>query len=314
MRTLHERVGAKRDWEATFSSWAQPPGDSEQQRCDNAVSAIRNAISRSSKLNRRAIRVFPQGSYRNRVNVRRESDVDVGVMCYDAFFGDYPAGKGNADFGNVDSDYSYGQFKNELEEALIGHFGRGAVLRGNKAFDVKETTYHVEADVVPLFEYRHYYDNGRYLCGVALLPDKGWSIQNYPERLLDTWPRINQHYENAVEKNTATGRAFKGVVRILKSARNEMDEAGIQAAAPICGFLLECLAWNVPNSCFSHSTWDARIQAVLLHLWSNTKDAQQCHEWTEVNDIKYLFRSGQPWTLVNTHAFVDAAWSYIGVR
>lgn len=47
------------DWESTFASWAKPPGKTEQQRCENAEKAIRNAIAASSKLNRRNI----QGIY-----------------------------------------------------------------------------------------------------------------------------------------------------------------------------------------------------------------------------------------------------------
>jgi len=32
------------DWEVQFREWAKPPGTTEQERSDNAVSAIRNAI------------------------------------------------------------------------------------------------------------------------------------------------------------------------------------------------------------------------------------------------------------------------------
>ena len=63
-------------WEDTFSAWAAPPGKTEQDRCDNAVSAIRNAIRADSKLQQKNLTVFPQGSYRNRVNVRKDSDVE----------------------------------------------------------------------------------------------------------------------------------------------------------------------------------------------------------------------------------------------
>ena len=303
-----------RDWESQFTTWAQPPSQTETDRCENAIKAIKNAIARSPKLNRRQIKVFPQGSYRNRVNVRKDSDVDVGVMCHDVFLYHYPPGKTGADFGNIAGGYPFPQFKNELEEALVGYFGRAAVRRGNKAFDIHETTYHVEADVAPLFEFRHYYESGNSLCGVALIPDKGWRIENYPERLLDDWPRIDQHYENGIAKNMATNRVFKGVVRILKSLRNEMETAGIAAATPIPGFLIESLVFNAPDACFKHSTWDAVVQTVLLHLWSNTKDDPSCHEWVEVNGIKYLFRASQKWTREQAHAFIDAAWSYVGVR
>ena len=174
-----------RDWEDTFSLWAQPPSKTEEQRSDNAITGIRTAVNRSSKLNQRKIKVFIQGSYRNRVNVRQNSDVDLGVMLYDAFLGEYPEGKTRADFGNVDVDYRYSQFKNELEEALVDRFGRAAVTRGNKAFNIRENTYRVEADVVPLFEFRQYLESGNYRAGVALVTDQGRRIENYPERLVN---------------------------------------------------------------------------------------------------------------------------------
>ena len=303
-----------RDWEGTFNSWAQPPGKTEEQRSENAIRGIRHAINRSSKLKNRQIRVFTQGSYRNRVNVLKDSDVDVGVMLYEYFLVQYPEGKGAADFNHSDADYSFSQFKNELEEALVAHFGRAAVKRGNKAFNIRETTYHVEADVAPFFEFRQYWENGLYRAGVALRTDRGVKIENYPERLVDYWPSTPLHYENGVSKNNDTSRRFKGVVRILKKIRNEMEEAGSSSAKAIPGYLLECMTWNVPNEGFASPTWDARIQAVLLHTWSNTKDDARCKSWREVDDIKYLFHASQPWTRAGAHTFIDEAWSYVGVR
>ena len=129
-----------RDWESAFKFWAQPPSKTEEQRSENAIGAIRNAVKGSSKLKQRSTKVFTQGSYRNRVNVRQDSDVDVGVMLYDYFLGEYPEGKTKADFDLSDVDYSFSQFKNELEEALVAHFGRKAVTRGNKAFNIKENS------------------------------------------------------------------------------------------------------------------------------------------------------------------------------
>ena len=82
-----------RDWEQEFRKWATSPSETEQKRCENAISAIKNAITKSEALKHRRTRVFVQGSYRNRVNVRKESDVDVGVLCDETFFPQYPAGK-----------------------------------------------------------------------------------------------------------------------------------------------------------------------------------------------------------------------------
>ena len=127
-------------WEEVFSEWAKAPGKTEKARCDNAVSAVRNAVNNSPKLKHRGVKVFPQGSYRNRVNVRQDSDVDVGVLCYDSYFYRYPPGVTDAHVGNTDppASYTYRQFKDDLEEALVAHFGRSAVKRGNKALDVHE--------------------------------------------------------------------------------------------------------------------------------------------------------------------------------
>ncbi len=70
-----------RNWENEFSQWARPPGKNEDERCENAIKAIRNAIDKSDKLKDHSLKVFPHGSYRNRVNVRQDSDVDVGPCC-----------------------------------------------------------------------------------------------------------------------------------------------------------------------------------------------------------------------------------------
>ena len=302
-----------RDWESTFKFWAQSPSKTEEQRSENAIGAIGNAVRSSSKLNHRGIYVFTQGSYRNRVNVRQDSDVDIGVMLHDFFLEQYPTGKTRADFGISAGSYEYSRFKNELEEALVTHFGRAAVKRGNKAFNIRENTYHVEADVVPVFEFRQYWEHGGYRAGVALVSDRGVRIENYPERLLSYWPSTPLHYENGNTKNTATSRRYRGLVRILKKIRNEMDDAGSSSAKAVPGYLLECMSWNVPNTAFTGATWVARVQAVLLHLWSNTKDDSTCKTWCEVDNIKFLFRGSQPWTRAAANAFILDAWSNVGI-
>ena len=293
-----------RDWESAFSLWAKPPGKTEEQRIGNAIKAIKNAIAASSKLNTRDIKVFTQGSYRNNTNIRQDSDIDVGVVCYDVFFPDYPEGTTDETFGNIDGKYNYSTFKNEVEEALVNYFGRQSVTRGNKAFDIKENTYHVDADVVPFFEHRRYSSNGEYEEGVELRPDNGTPLK------VINWPE--QHYSNGVSKNNDTGRSYKSIVRILKKLSNEMDEAGIPQAKNIMGFLVECLVWNVPNENFNYSTWYSNVRACLAFLFNNTRKDEECSEWGEVSELKYLFRPAQKWTRPQAHGFIDAAWDYIG--
>jgi hypothetical protein len=42
--------------------------------------------------------------------------------------------------------------------------------------------------------------------------------------------------------------------------------------------------------------------------------SQDCTEWGEINELKYLFRISQPWTMEQAHAFVSAAWDYLGFK
>jgi len=116
-----------RNWEDIFSDWAKPPGKTEEQRSENAIKAIKNAIAASPKLNTRGIKVFTQGSYRNNTNVRQDSDVDVGIVCHDVFFPIYPEGTTKETFGNKDGDYNYSTFKNEVEAALVNYWYRSKV-------------------------------------------------------------------------------------------------------------------------------------------------------------------------------------------
>lgn len=291
-----------RDWEAQFRDWAKPPGKTEEERCNNAVSAVRNAIKASDKLRVRGVSVFAQGSYRNNTNVRQDSDVDVGILCTDTFFYALPEGTTTEMFGIAPASYGYAQFKNEVEEALVNYFGRSAVTRGNKAFDIHETTYHVEADVAAFFEHRRYSVGGRYLQGAELRTDR-------EDRRVINWPE--QHYENGCSKNNATGTRFKSVVRVLKALSSEMTENRV-SAGDIPGFLIECLVWNVANDSFLHSSYADDVRATLVFLYEHTKTDETCHEWGEVSELKYLFSPVQKWTRQQANAFTCAVWSYVG--
>lgn len=294
-------IGSQRDWERQFHVWGSPPGQREQTRCENAMKEVRAAINASAKLNRRNIRVFPQGSYRNRVNVRQDSDVDIGVECEDVFFYDLPSGTTLATFGCSPGTYDYAQFKNEVAEALVDYFGYGVVTRGDKAFDIKATQRQVEADVAPFFQHRRYNADGTFHQGVELRPDSGGSIVNWPE----------QHYSGGVDKHSRTSDRFKKVVRIVKCLRNEMNEKGRSAAKPIPSFFIECLVFNAANNFFGNAKWRDDVLGVLAFISVNTANEQLCSQWLEVSGIKWLFRGGQKWTREQAHDFANAAQAYI---
>lgn len=71
-----------------------------------------------------------------------------------------------------------------------------------------------------------------------------------------------------------------------------MADHGLVEAKPIQSYLIECLVWNAPNSCFGHSRYYDDVRAVIISVWNNTRTDEACHEWGEVNEMKYLFRAG----------------------
>jgi len=297
-------------WEDKFQNWAKPLSDTQQEKCDNAERAIKDAINDDSILSAVTIEVKPQGSYKANTNIRHDSDVDIRACLKSTFFYALPQGTTNRpeDFGIVPVSTSYKDFKNNVENALVNKFGRRSVIRGNKAFDIHENTYRIDADVVAAYEYRWY--TGRfnldgtphYHEGVKFFADDGEEIINWPE----------QTYTNGVTKNIATGRRYKSLVRIIKRLRNEMQEAQIEAAVDIASFLIESLVWNAPDEAFGYETLYEDIKYVLAHCYNHTLDDAKCGEWGEVNELKYLFRASQPWTRQQAHSFLSTAWENIG--
>lgn len=290
--------------EHQFASWAAPPSPTETARMNNAETAVKKAIAASGKLKNRSIRVFAQGSYRNRVNVRSDSDVDIAILCTDTFFWEGPPGTTLESFGYSDATYHYPQFRQEVGEALRSYFASGVVTEGDKAFDISGNTYRVEADVAPFFEHKRFLANGSEIQGVEMRPNSGGQIINWPD----------QHYENGVAKNDSTSRAFKGNVRILKALRYRMSGEGYDSADAVTSFLMECLVFNVPDSDFAYLTWSDRFRSVLGYLYNNTQSDDLCRQWIEVSGLKWLFHPTQPWTRSETHRFVSDCWDFVGFR
>lgn len=282
------------DLEEKLKGWASPPSAAQEERCKNAESMIRNAINASDALKKRTISIFTQGSYANNTNTARTSDVDVGILCSDVIFSAYPEGKSASDFGLVDTEYTYMKFKDEVGDALVDYFQGGTVTRGNKAFDIKATSYHVEADVAPFFEHRRWSNSGSYQEGVELRPDNGVRVINWPD----------QHKKNGIEKNNATGRRYKAMVRVVKSINDQLDD-------PVPGFLLECLVWNVPNQHLGHATYEQTLRSCLSHLYEKL-DEVESDEWGEVSELKYLFR-GNKWTKATARQNVKNLWNQVGL-
>jgi hypothetical protein len=268
---------------------------------------VRKAIASSDELGEHDVRVFAQGSYRNRTNVRADSDVDICVCCMDVFIPDYSVSNGltAAMVGNIPATYTQSAFIAAVGRALGAHFGAAQVRAGNKAFDVHANTYRVDADVVAAFEHRRYFrvgtDRFAYYSGTNLVPRIGMPIVNYP----------HHHYDCGVAKNTATHERFKGAARALKRLRLAMVGDNVAAAGPMASYLAECLVFNTPDAILMADNHLDRMRGVLAHVFGATEQTHTCEEWLEVSQLKYLFRASQPWTREQVNAFCVAAWGYL---
>jgi hypothetical protein len=293
-------------WEETFTTWAQGPSNSEQEKAKNAERVICDALNNDSELAKMSILVFAQGSYKARTNVRLDSDVDICILNRDFVFPDYPEGISQEAVGLVDSDFTFSKFKDMVQKALENRFGSG-VTRGNKAFDVHANSYRLDADVVPAFEHRRYINsrdsNGKYIYykGIAFNTDHNNRIINWPD----------QTFLNGKNKHENSNRRYKKAIRILKRLRNSMQEKNILASKDIGSFVIESLVWNVPDSQFNSSNYKDMMQNVLAHLYNETLSKEKCEEWGEVNELKYLFKFDED-KRTKAHNFISAAWDHIG--
>lgn len=290
------------DWEVTFRRWKEPSSDTESQRAENSVRMIKEAV-RDSSLSQRRVTVFIQGSYRNNTNVKQDSDVDICVCCNDLIVTDYTNASGMDDkrAGLVPATYTYTEFKNDVKEALIAKFGYSGITEGDKAFDVHENSYRIDADVVPAKERRLYSFDGTYIEGTQIVSKKGVIINNWPE----------QHYNNGVNKNNNTNYKFKFITRAIKRLKYHMVEKGINSAKPIPSYLVECLTYLVPDSYFTNESYKETVQSCLAYLWDKTKEVEKCKNETEINRVKYLFHSAQKWNTSQANQFLLDAWNYI---
>jgi hypothetical protein len=305
---------ARGDWSETFARWSKPASDTEEEKASRAADMVRTAVREHPPLSKRTVEVYATGSYRNNTNVRTESDIDVAVVCHDSFFYQLPAGLTTGTIGfTTPATYTFDTFRAELEAALRAKFGT-AVVPGDKTFNVPENTYRLEADVTPFFEYRRY--SGA--CGPQLqwLYDEGVMSVSRRGGTFVNWHE--DHYREGVARNDQTRRRFKRAARILKNVKCQMVASGAPesraAAEKVPSFLIECLAFNAPDSCFNlqPNAYVDDVKAVIRHLRAATKADGPWRDLLEVNRRKQLFLDGQAWTPEVVNAFLYQAWQHLG--
>lgn len=292
--------------EDTLTSWTKPPSDSEQTRLESSERMVREAIREDEKLSKKSTETFGQGSYANDTNVRLNSDIDINVRYTGGYFFDLPHEKTEADM-DIDKDgpssYSFSEFKNDVEKALVKKFGCDQVIRNDKCITIKGTAQRIQTDVVPTWNYRRYSENKSYVLGAKFIPDNSYvGIVNFPK----------QHIENGLKKNSYTLRRFKRLTRLHRKLRYKMKDDGFTFNCNITSFLLECLVWNVPNRIMNdYDTWTERLKHSIIFIYEQTKDDETCKEWGEVSELLYLLCGGRKWSRTDVNEYVVQLWNYL---
>ena len=293
--------------EEIFDNWRRPASVTEEQRISNAIKMIKDAIKASEELKNKDIEIFVQGSYANNTNVRANSDVDVCIMLKDTFYSEYPDGLTREHYGFIKGTNSFSTFRKQVIGALIDKYGEDNIKQGNKSIKISSTSYRVEADAVPSFQYRNYKyinskDPEKYIEGIKFFSLNDEEIINYPK----------VHIENGKNKNKQTHRRFKRLVRIFKRIRYKMIDDGENINTGITSFLLECLLWNVPNSIYNDcDTWTERIKQAIIYIYNKTNSKKTCEKWREVSGMLYLFHSGRKWNCRIVNDFMIQLWKYL---
>lgn len=288
--------------EDKLSKWTGPSSDTEQDKQDRTERMIRQAIDSHEPFRDCSLKVYAKGSYANNTNVRSDSDVDVAVECTEVQYWEESV-KGNHTPGrSYEGIWTPAKLRAELLSALKAKFPEQVDSSGSTAIQINSNSARVDADVVPCFSYR-YYMKSETRDGTKIFKTDGGSIVNYPA----------QQMENGTAKNKRTGYAYKKGGRLLKRIENAMAEDGTFRELP--SFFMECLAYNCPDTVFTHSTWTDCLRAMLFHIWDKLQgDEPDFGRWVEVNECFFLFHANQKWTREDGREFAKAAWNYFGFK
>ncbi len=304
--------------EETLRRFSAPLSKAEDEMCQHSISMVREAVKKlgltddgtpikklyedtysyslemRTLLSNRRVKIFIQGSYANNTNVRAESDVDIAIVQEEVFYPIYREGISGASYGFVNAPVSIKTFKDEVQECLEAYF-ENDVERKNKSIKIHGNTYRKDADTIPCRRYRDYsndyiIDENNYVGGILITADDGSKIINYPE----------QHIANGRLKNNSTNRAYKRMVRIVKTIRNMMDDVGYASAKKVTSFGLESLFWNIQNDNYvMYSLLGFTFQKVIDYAYDNRNSFGS---YKEANGIKLLCPSSNE--ISNYQAFI----------
>ena len=93
-----------------------------------------------------------------------------------------------------------------------------------------------------------------------------------------------------------------------------MKESGYYYNDHITSFLLECLAYNLPNfkyMVYSTLNWNQILRKMIYYCWESTNNDNKTWEnWTEVSGQLYLMY-GHKWDRKDVNEFMYNLWNFL---
>jgi hypothetical protein len=297
--TKEKSVGMRKsERSALLSTWIKPSSATEQDQQDRAERMVKAAIAASAELKGVSLATYTKGSYPNNTNVRQDSDVDVVVelQACSYYDGTHPGAP-----SRYKGPWTPQVWREAVVRSLVEHFGASEVdSTGRIAINVRaKSGSRPSADVVPSFNYNRY-DSAATHSGSCVFPRDGSAkVVNWPD----------QQLANGKTKNAACGQRYKAYVRALKNSENHLSGAGTIADLP--SYFMECLVYNVPNQILQTGDLDAGWRATLAALWGQL-DGSGFDTMVEPNELKWLFKGTQKWSVADGKSLVLATWKLFG--
>lgn len=241
--------------ESQLQTWSNQGATSTSQ---TTYASIKRALDTSSHLEDKKFERYLQGSYANATNIRGDSDVDVVAELTSTFISNTDrlsdAEKRAYQRERIDADYSWTDFRQDVEFALQDYYGSLWVNSANRCVKVEGYSGRLDADIVVALQYRIYTrywsrSDNHYISGIKFkdLSTGAW-IVNFPKL----------HLQNGRAKNDSsrTSNNYKPSIRMFKNARNQLISNGNLSENTAPSYFVECLLYNVPDAKFVPSRQD----------------------------------------------------------
>ncbi len=292
--------------EERINLYSKGLSDSEKEQCERTIRIFENLLKKygfsmtkknfdemdEEDLNYRyhirkdnlEFTVFLQGSYGNGTCVKKDSDVDIAMICESTFIAQYPNGRNRTSYGFTSSTFNILEFKKDFFNH-IKNLGYNVKNKNKCIFIEGNQTSNKDMDIVPSLRYRNYEndrycDPNNYIYGVLIKTNDNREIINYPEQ-----SRIN-----SIKKNKETSYYYKKIVRVLKNIKNDLLDEYKEYEDYISSYAIECLTYNVPNSYFSSNSGEISIKQITNNVLYYLQN-QEFINFYETNELLKIFEN-----------------------